>query len=101
MCGKEKAKKTPRERGVFVLLLRLLEGDVLAGLGIVLLELDLARDELLVLARPIHLTGRFVAQLDETILRHIDQIIGSSRLSKTREKGKHTGRIDIIPRISS
>ncbi len=72
------------------LLLRFLEGDVLAGLGIVLLELDLAGHEFLVLARPIHLTGRFVAQLDETILRHIDQIIGSSRLPKTRKKGKRT-----------
>lgn len=86
----QKKQKTPQEWGVFVLLLRLLKSDVLASLGIVLLELDLAGHELLVLARPIHLTGRFVAQLNEAILRHIDQIIGSSRLPKTRKKGKHT-----------
>ena len=56
---------TRRERKLF---LRLLEGHMLAGLRIVLLEFDLARDELFVLARPIHVSGGFVAKLDEAIL---------------------------------
>lgn len=41
---------------------------MLAGLRIVLLEFDLARDELFVLARPVHVSGGFVAKLDEAIL---------------------------------
>ena len=53
-----------------VLLLRLLEDDVLARLWVVLFKLDLARHELLILARPVHLPGALRLELYELILRH-------------------------------
>ena len=48
-------KKPPR--GGFLLLFRFLESNVLAGLWIVLLEFNLTRDKLAVLARPVGNTG--------------------------------------------
>ena len=45
---------------------------MLPELGAVLLELDLALDFLLVLARKIDLAGLFVADRDEMVLGHID-----------------------------
>ena len=50
------------------LFLGLLESDVLAELGRVFLELDLALDFLLVLARKISLASLFIAQNDECVL---------------------------------
>jgi hypothetical protein len=54
-----------------LLLLAFFEDDVLSGFGIVLFELDLAGDQLLVLAGPVHLSGAFVFKLYELVLRHI------------------------------
>jgi hypothetical protein len=41
---------------------------MLARLRIVLLEFDLTRDELFILARPIHVSSGLIAELNETIL---------------------------------
>ena len=48
-----------------VLFLCFLEDDVLTELGAVFLELNLASDQLLILARPIGLACRFVAYYDK------------------------------------
>lgn len=58
-------KNTPD--GVF-LFLCFLEGDVLAELCAIFLELNLPCDELLVFASPVDLSGRLVAQLYKIIL---------------------------------
>ena len=50
------------------LLLCFLEHHVLSELLRVLLELDLSGDELLVLSRPIDLSGLFVTNLNESFL---------------------------------
>ena len=52
------------------LFLGLLENHVLPELGAVFLELDLAFNLLLILARPIGLAGRFVLELDQLGLSH-------------------------------
>jgi hypothetical protein len=56
--------------GGFLLFLALLENDVLAELLGVLFKLYFARNELLVLARPIHLPRGGVLELYEAFLRH-------------------------------
>ena len=68
ICDRAQQKTTEVWWFLGELFLCFFEDDVLAGFGIVLLELDLARDEFLVLARPVHVSGCFVAQLDEAIL---------------------------------
>lgn len=50
------------------LFLRLLEDHVLAEFGTVLLEFDLALDQLFILAGPIGLARRFVLDLYEFVL---------------------------------
>lgn len=57
------------------LLLPFFENDVFAGFGVVFFEFDLARDELLILARPIDLWGTLGLQLYELILRHRNQLL--------------------------
>ena len=46
------------------------EHNVLARLWIILFELDLARHELPVFARPVHLSGTFRFKLYELVLGH-------------------------------
>ncbi len=46
------------------------EDNMLAGFWIVLFKFNLTSDELLVLARPVHLSGAFVFKLYELILGH-------------------------------
>jgi hypothetical protein len=53
---------------VIRLFLRFLEDNVLSQLFAVLFKLDLARDELAILARPIDLAGRCVFELYQLIL---------------------------------
>lgn len=64
------------------LLLSFLEGNALAELCAIFLELDLASDKFFVLARPIDFSSGFIAQLNEVILRHIYRIKGSTRVPK-------------------
>lgn len=71
------------------LLFTFLEGNALAELCAIFLELDLASDKLFVLARPIDFSSGFIAQLNEIILRHIYRIKGSTRVSKNPKKGKY------------
>lgn len=70
------------------LLLSFFEGNAFAELCAIFLKLDLAGNELFVLARPIDFSSSFVAQLNEIILRHIYQIKSSTRLSKKAKKRK-------------
>ena len=60
--------KKPALWAGFLLLLRLFKNDVLAELFGVLFKLDLARNELFVLARPIHLPRGGVLEYYESVL---------------------------------
>jgi hypothetical protein len=60
-------KKSPLWR-LIALLLRFLEGDVLPQLLGILLKLDLASDELLVLCSPVDFACLLVLELDEIVL---------------------------------
>ena len=73
MCSEKEFSERP-----LFLALSFFEDHVLAGLRVVLLELDLAGDKLLVLARPVHLSGTFCLQLYELILGHDSQLLVSS-----------------------
>ncbi len=71
-----------------------------AGFWVVFLELNLACNQLSVLARPIDLARAFCLQLYEIILGHMGEFMSTRRLPKNPKKGNRKAGTE-IPALSS